>query len=360
MEKIERGLFRITGYVADAAGCGNIRVIVPFTLLNQLQVKNFQFQAYFNNLFTKDVAYYNHSTIIQFQRAATDKHLAYFELIRRKIKILTRGALVYEIDDDLFNIPEWNFAFDYYKPYKSFIIEMLSKADGLVVSTQILKDLYSKFNNNISIIPNHLPRYTWGNVDFNRNDTKKPRIIYPCSSNHFSCKKDVKGGDISPVFLDYIRKTTNDYDWHFVGGMPLELGDLVKSGKISRHGWYSVYEYPRFLKSLQADIAIAPLDINDFNRSKSNIKCLEYSALGVPGVFTKIDPYDTMTLQAETAEEFISHLESLKDVDRRHQVWQNDYRTVADGLFWEDNDYINLKKYVKSYLNLIKKNVDFA
>jgi hypothetical protein len=360
MELVEKGMFRITGYTADAAGCGAIRVVIPFILLNQLQVKDFHFAGYFNNMFTKDVSYYNHSTIIQFQRAATEKHLEYFELVRRKIKVLTRSALVYEIDDDLFNVPKWNFAADYYSQYRIFIIEMLSKADGLVVSTQPLKDLYSKFNNNIHVIPNHLPRFVWGDVDFHRNDTKKPRILYPCSSNHFSIKSEIKGGDIGPTLLEYIRKTTSDYDWHFAGGMPQELNDLVKDGKITRHLWHSVYEYPRFLKSLKADIGIAPLEINEFNRSKSGIKSQEFSALGIPAVFTKIDPYDTMTLQASSDEEFISHIESLRDVDRRYSVWQADRDTLRDNLFWEDDNYLNLKRFVKTYLNLIKKDVSFV
>jgi len=359
MEIIKNGLFRITGYVADAAGCGTIRVVIPFMLLNQLQVKNFKFQAYYNDLFTKDVAYYKHSTIIQFQRSATQKHLEYFELVRKKIKVLTRSALVYEIDDDLINIPKWNFANDYYCQYRTFVIEMMSKADGLAVSTHPLKDLYSKLNNNIHVIPNHLPKFIWGNPEFNSNDTKRPRVLYPGSSNHFSCKSGIKGGDMGPVLIDYIRKTTNDYDWHFAGGMPRELDDMVKSGKIVRHPWYNVYEYPRVLQSLKADIGIAPLEINEFNKSKSYLKALEYTALGVPAVYTKIKPYENLSLQAETEEEFISHLESLKDIDNRHKVWLDDYRTLADDMFWEDNDYKNLKKYVKAYINLIKKDVEF-
>lgn len=268
MEKITKGLFRITGYIADLGGCGHIRVIIPFTLLNQLQVKNFQFQAFFNNIFTKDLSYYKNSTIIQFQRAATSRQLEFFELARRKIKLLTRSALVYEIDDSLFNIPEHNFALDYYKPLFPYMKEMLSKADVVMVSTQYLKEVYSVYNNKIHIIPNHLPRYTWGETSFNEYERKKPVILYPCSSNHFSCKRDIKGGDIGDELMNYIRKTTDKWEWTFVGGLPHELEDLVKSGKIKRHSWFGVFEYPRFLKTLKADIGIAPLELIDFNRSK--------------------------------------------------------------------------------------------
>ena len=358
MEKVTKGLFRITGFAGDQGGCGVIRVAIPFQLLNQLHVKNFEFQAYFNNIFTKDLAYYINSTIIQFQRSATQRHLEVFELVRGKIKKLSRSALVYEIDDDLYNIPKWNFAYNYYAPLLPYVSDMLSRADAISVSTDTLKNLYSKFNKNIYIIPNHLPKFLWGDPTFNANQGK-PRIVYPCSSNHFGYNKDNPGGDIGPKLMDFIKKTTNDYDWIFVGGMPIELENEVKDGKITRHKWFSVYEYPRFLRSLNPDIGIAPLEVMTFNRSKSNIKSQEYTALGIPGVYTKIDPYTSMSLQAQDEEEFISHIELLRDIDVRHQVWQKDYKTLADELFWEDNNYKNLKKYVLTYLNIAGKTADF-
>lgn len=40
------------------------------------------------------------------------------------------------------------------------------------------------------------------------------------------------------------------------------------------------------------DFAIAPLDIkNPLNKAKSALKYLEYSALGLPGIYSSIDPY---------------------------------------------------------------------
>lgn len=40
------------------------------------------------------------------------------------------------------------------------------------------------------------------------------------------------------------------------------------------------------------DFAIAPLDLdNKLNWSKSALKYLEYSAMGLPAIFTEIEPY---------------------------------------------------------------------
>ena len=52
--------------------------------------------------------------------------------------------------------------------------------------------------------------------------------------------------------------------------------------------------YVRFVKrmfSLNLDIALAPLEDNEFNRCKSNIKWLEYSSCAVPGIYSDLPPY---------------------------------------------------------------------
>jgi O-antigen biosynthesis protein len=65
------------------------------------------------------------------------------------------------------------------------------------------------------------------------------------------------------------------------------------------------------MKNLNADIAIAPLEINEFNKSKSNLKRLEYVVCGLPAVFTDIEPYKNAFNTAETEEFFIDIIESL-------------------------------------------------
>jgi len=50
-------------------------------------------------------------------------------------------------------------------------------------------------------------------------------------------------------------------------------------------------EYTKFMKWMNEnifwDFAIAPLEKNEFTRCKSDIKFLDYSALGIPGIYTK-------------------------------------------------------------------------
>jgi glycosyltransferase involved in cell wall biosynthesis len=55
--------------------------------------------------------------------------------------------------------------------------------------------------------------------------------------------------------------------------------------------WSSIDQWPAAVKGWQIDIGIAPLLDSNFNRAKSNLRWLEYSALGVPTVASKVRPF---------------------------------------------------------------------
>jgi hypothetical protein len=67
--------------------------------------------------------------------------------------------LIYESDDNLFDIPETNFAHDYYIKNRPNIEEMLRIVDGITVSTGYLKKVYMEYNKNISVVKNRLCKY---------------------------------------------------------------------------------------------------------------------------------------------------------------------------------------------------------
>nr|HMN63321.1 glycosyltransferase [Anaerolinea sp.] len=56
--------------------------------------------------------------------------------------------------------------------------------------------------------------------------------------------------------------------------------------------YQSYVEFADYFSKQICDIFIAPLSQNEFNRAKSPLKYLEYSSLGVSGVYSKIDPYE--------------------------------------------------------------------
>ena len=73
----------------------------------------------------------------------------------------------------------------------------------------------------------------------------------------------------------------------FLGMCPKALRPHVKE----IHQPVPFLDYPAKLASLDLDLAVAPLEHNRFNEAKSNLRVLEYGALGVPAVCSDIEPY---------------------------------------------------------------------
>ena len=304
--------------------------------------------------------FYKGFTFAIFQRSATEHHFKMMQHFKTQVQTKRKIPFIYEIDDMLIGIPEWNYAHQYYKKNEIHVKNIMEMADGMTVSTPTLKKIYSKFNNNIEVILNHLPKYIWGDVfpaHEYKDGSEKVKIMWPGSQNHFYVpqlhdKQGIKGGDFTPKFMDFIKKTANDYDWIFMGAMPQELKTFNKSsGKIKYIEWQNIFTYPRVMKSLEPDICIAPLQKGLFNSAKSNIKALEFVAVGAVGVYTNIDPYQNMTLKSDSDEEMISHIEKLaSDIDLRTKVYKKDRTTLTPQLFWEENN--NIKKFIDTHLSL--------
>jgi len=267
--------------------------------------------------------------------------------------------LVFEIDDLLIGIPEWNYAHEYYKKNENNIKQLFSMSNGIVTSTYKLKEIYSKYSNNIQVIPNHLPKFVWGDIyratDY-YDSKNKIKILWAGSSNHFAVKgmkkKGIEGGDFGKELIDFIEKTTDIYDWHLMGSMPVELEHIKDNIKFQK--WVNIFQYPSVLKSIEPDICIAPLEDNKFNSAKSNIKSLEYIACGAASIFSDVEPYKTCTMKAKNDEEMIGMIEKLaKDINLRSKVFDNDLKKLKGQLWWEEDG--NLRKYIDTYLKMFGK-----
>lgn len=347
-------------YLGDNQGCGHLRVIFPSLIINLHRMKGYKFQSFYTAFFNNDPQFYSHFTAIQFQRATTKNHIKLLLYYRDNIRKTTKTPLLYEIDDLLTDIPPYNYAHDYYMPQKERIESILRLVDGIVVSTEKLKEEFLKYNKRVGVLENHLPKFLWGDIQPKHlNPNKKPRILWAGSSNHFPTKKvvkthNIKKGDIDRKLFDFMKKTTDKYEWIIMGGIPLDLEDEINSGKIKFQRWADPISYSKVVKSLDADIGFAPLEKNKFNDCKSKIKALEYTAMGIPGIYSNVEPYKDLTIISDNAEEMIGNIETLaEDVDKRKYTFEKDYDTLKGQLWWEEND--NVVKFIECYLNMFNK-----
>ena len=201
--------------------------------------------------------------------------------------------LVFEIDDYLFDLPE-DHPDRKSGAYVADLLPMfgaLLDADYVTVPTGLLKERLAPFNPNIFEISNYIDDNLWQiSEGIERTDSDERLVIgYMGSYTHQSDLESIV------TALVKVAETYKDKIKFKVWGMPhhsesLNLENLEYLPAIS-----TVYtEFVEQFKREKVDIFIAPLVDNEFNRAKSHLKYLEYSALQVPGVFSNLDPYSTV------------------------------------------------------------------
>lgn len=347
-----RSVISFIGYLANNQGSATLRVALPFLYMSGIRNDDYRFFAscFDANFPILDPNFYNNFCFILYQGVVRPQHLELIEYFKNK----TKTRIIYEIDDYLLDIPDWNFTKSFFKEHRDSFEKIMRKVDMVTVSTEYLKNKYLHLNPKINVIPNRLSKFLWGEPKFTFKNHNKLKIVYPCSQAHFYTPTENKaGGDIGNVLLKYVISTRNRFEWIFMGGAPRELYPFIISNEIKLLPWTSYLQYPLKLKELNADIGIAPLAINEFNKSKSNIKMLDFVGAGIPAVYTDIECYTQARLKSKTEDQFIENIEKLCDPIEREKTWQHDYEKVKLDIFWEEND--NLLKYVNSHLDLLDK-----
>jgi glycosyltransferase involved in cell wall biosynthesis len=204
--------------------------------------------------------------------------------------------LVWQCDDDLWHIPNWNPAS---KLLKIEDLEAtgwyINNCKKLWVSTSELAELVGHPDKTL-VLPNL--------IDLNQFDDKIIRTeevikIVWCGSASHDKDLDVI---IEPI-IKLLEKFKNKIAVIFWGYLPTGLGRFDRQPGFSfaqivpKHEnlfygeWFSNREYFHKLRELKPDIAIMPLDDCEFNKSKSNLKFLEMSMAGAACIGTNLPPY---------------------------------------------------------------------
>jgi hypothetical protein len=176
---------------------------------------------------------------------------------------------------------------------------------------------------------------------------RKPRILYAGSGAHFDVDQRVKGQDDFYHVNEVIRKTVDKYQWVFMGAYPLQLRDLVQSGKIEFHEWVRLYEYGSKLYDLNVNMVVAPLQDNTFNKSKSDLKYIEACALGLPIACQDIVTYENAPIKFKTGDEMIDRIEQTLKDNKRYRSLCKKATSYADTRWLEDDK--NIDCYMELY-----------
>jgi SAM-dependent methyltransferase/glycosyltransferase involved in cell wall biosynthesis len=225
-----------------------------------------------------------------FQITYYEDIIAFFECAKQVHK---DKKLVTEVDDWIFDVPSYNIASHPYKPNsekEQIAYAQLELSDAVIVSTSFLKENLQRMfpEKPMHIIPNSIDFNIWDNVQGDGKMEPKGegvvRIGYTGCANHSGDMEIVK-----PVLLALLEE--------FPKLEVIIAQDLGCFADVSHprlkilKRWASIIDYPAMVKGWDLDIGIAPLRDNQFNRAKSNLRWLEYSALKIPTVASDVRPF---------------------------------------------------------------------
>jgi GT2 family glycosyltransferase len=199
-----------------------------------------------------------------------------FPEIIRQLREVSDAKIALEYDDYLLNVPIKNGTRQHFpqKMVKSFR-KVLDSADWVVVSTEPLAEAYRRFHPDIRVAQNRLAPDQWGHLLSQRGAGKKIRVGWAGGSSH--------RGDLE-ILLPLIKALDGQVEWVFMGMKPQNV-------RCEFHPGVAFEMYPEKLASLNLDLALVPLEVNQFNECKSNLRLLEIGTCGVPIIATNLIPY---------------------------------------------------------------------
>ncbi|MFW5451317.1 MAG: glycosyltransferase [Methylophagaceae bacterium] len=230
-------------------------------------------------------------TVTEMQRLQPDTYIFQNAFSSHAIELMhlyktyhPQTQLIFTIDDLIHDVPEKSSVYkniqSHFRDAKSLLRKALKYCDRVIVSTQPLADLCQGMTDDVELIPNRLDGDIWLPLQSLRNQGEKPRVGWAGAQQH--------QGDLELIH-EVVKETAQEVDWIFMGMCPTEIQPYVKES----YPFVSIKEYPEKLASLNLDLAIAPLEVNEFNRAKSNLRIVEYGVLGWPVVCTDVLPYQS-------------------------------------------------------------------
>jgi O-antigen biosynthesis protein len=337
----ENSLPRYINYLADLSGCGHWRILWPEQVINATG----RGVSHSLTAMVADPRFYNNVKAVKVQRQASSSQKKFVSHLKQ-VQQEAGFKLIYEVDDVVFKeeIPDYNkfkFAFDK-EEVRQNCIDIINMCDEVTVTCPFMKQLYHEKtgHNNITVIPNFVPDFWMGHLfngkevatQFEKNK-RKPRILYTGSGAHYDVDNKTGGKDDFTLVRDFVRRTVDKYQWIFVGSYPPQLVDLVRQKKIEFYPWQNLLNYPRFISSLRAQLMVAPLEENNFNRAKSDIKFIEACTLGIPCLCQDMVTYSTApeSLRFSTIEEFSDKIDTILSWKNRSKYYGNIHKLRGIG-----------------------------
>ena len=273
-----------------------------------------------------------------------------------------KASLIYALDDDFLEIPIRPKIFEI--RHRKSVEFLLRHADGLLVTTKVLKDRFYHLNPRIVVLPHALDERLLVNraplSPLNPFSSSRLMIGYMGTYTH---------SDDLAIVLPALREICSRYP----GSVAFQLVGVSDDRHVEKQ-WEGLpiqrispfleeYEYtlfmPWFTGNVHWDIAISPLMDSPFNQCKSDIKFLDYAALGAAGIYTHVPAYSNSVQNMKTGlvvkNETSAWVEALNnlidDQTLRLQIAQDAHET----LYRERILAVSAPRWVDAIRQLLRK-----
>lgn len=276
--------------------------------------------------------------IIVFLRSDSDLDVYVSKIAKKAGK-----HLIYVLDDDILNVPNYLSSAPYYllPSTQKHIRNIMANCDTFLTPSPVLLEKYGKgFKNAFLINEPSLNR-----ID-RKEKNKKIKIGFAGSID--------RAQDLNQILRGAIEKLVNKYhdeiDIEFMGAKP----EFVDEFNLKHLPYQDGYDaYTAFMSKCNWDIGLAPMPDTEFHRCKYYNKFVEYASFGIVGVYSNLEPYiygiidgvNGLLVNNTTDEWFNAIVKLIEDNELRESISKECLRQA--------NEIFTLEKCSEDFLNKI-------
>jgi glycosyltransferase involved in cell wall biosynthesis len=332
---------KVLGILAGNNQSEFLRIKLPFTALHEQRGEMWNWTQ---TIRPDHLMMMDRYDVIVMERAVT-KYAQWLESVRW-YAMHSGKTIIVDVDDDFTCIPPWNPAYESITPEVIQATEDLYRlANGVTTSTEYLGRKMSRYNKNVFVLPNALDLELW----------EKVHEIVPLPDGitigWFGSQSHVRDMEILEEAWPQVAERCPEVQFICSGFTSEKLRGLMGK-RMTIYGWAPLQHYPAMVRQIR--IGCLPLQDVEFNRSKSNLKWMEFGSLGIPCVASDFGPYASLrgevdVLFASTTAQWVTQLVRLirssevrkrigtaarREVLRNHNVreqaerWSQVYETI--------------------------------
>lgn len=223
-------------------------------------------------------------------------------------------------------------------------------SDLVTCTTPELREVFLNINPNTIVLPNFIDLDSYLRPEFVK---RKVRIGWQGGVSHY---RDLH------FIVPILERLSQAHDVEIVYFGDSRFGDMFKNVKgFELHRFVNHETYPYKMALMNLDIGLCPLVDNEFNRRKSAIKWMEYSAVGACTVASDIPPYSSVIKNFETGllcpNDSDCWFEALSGlVQDRKKILELSANALED-IRQKHTIQANAHLWVEAYKNVIEKNM---